>query len=140
MSKRALKILLVDDDTAVRVISTRILSKAGLTVEAVSGGEAALDLLRRGRRFDVIVSDLVMPNIDGMELLRRVRQLDLDVPVIIVTGQATLESAILAMEYGGFRYLQKPVANATLVRAVSEACSCSSVRRWKSAKPAATGW
>ena len=112
MNNRAVEILLVDDDTAVRVISTRILSKAGLVVEAVADGEAALDLLRRGRRFDVIVSDLVMPNMDGMELLRRVRELDLDVPVIVVTGQGTLESAIMAMEYGGFRYLQKPVENA----------------------------
>ena len=76
MNNRAVEILLVDDDTAVRVISTRILSKAGLVVEAVADGESALDRLRRGRRFDVIVSDLVMPNIDGRELLSRVRELD----------------------------------------------------------------
>lgn len=123
MTKRELEILLVDDDTAVRVISKRILNRAELRVEAVASGKEALDLLRRGRRFDVIVSDLVMPGIDGMALLQRVRQLDLDVPVIIVTGNATLESAILAMEYGGFRYLQKPVENATLVQVVKEAAA-----------------
>lgn len=123
MKKRELAILLVDDDTAVRIISKRILNRAGLEVEAVASGEEALDLLRRGRRFDVIVSDLVMPGIDGMLLLQRVRQLDLDVPVIIVTGQATLESAILAMEYGGFRYLQKPVENSTLVQVVKDAAA-----------------
>lgn len=123
MSNRDVEILLVDDDTAVRVISTRILSTAGLSIEAVADGETALDLLRRGRRFDVIVSDLVMPNMDGMELLRRVRELDLDVPVIVMTGQGTLESAILAMEYGGFRYLQKPVENATLVQVVRDAAA-----------------
>jgi len=121
MNKRELDVLLVDDDTAVRVISKRILNRAEILVEAVASGEEALDLLRRGRRFDVIVSDLVMPGIDGMQLLQRVRQLDLDVPVIIVTGQATLESAILAMEYGGFRYLRKPVDNATLVQVVKDA-------------------
>ena len=123
MTKRELDILLVDDDTAVRVISKRILNRAELRVEAVASGQEALDLLRRGRRFDVIVSDLVMPGIDGMALLQRVRQLDLDVPVIIVTGNATLESAIQAMEYGGFRYLQKPVENTNLVQTVKEAAA-----------------
>lgn len=123
MNNRAVEILLVDDDTAVRVIATRILSKAGLVVEAAADGESALDLLRRGRRFDVIVSDLVMPNMDGMELLRRVRELDLDVPIIVMTGQGTLESAITAMEYGGFRYLQKPVENTTLVQVVRDAAA-----------------
>lgn len=123
MTTRPLNILLVDDDTAVRVISKRILNRADLSVDAVASGEEALDLMRRGRRFDVVVSDLVMPGIDGMTLLQRLRQLDLDVPVIIMTGNATLESAILAMEYGGFRYLQKPVENATLVQVVKDAAA-----------------
>ena len=123
MSTPETQILLVDDDTAVRTISKRILDKAGLRVEAASAGEAALDLLRRGRRFDVIVSDLVMPGMSGMQLLQHVRQLDLDVPVIIVTGNATLESAILTMEYGGFRYMQKPVENARLVQVVKDAAA-----------------
>jgi EAL domain-containing protein (putative c-di-GMP-specific phosphodiesterase class I)/CheY-like chemotaxis protein len=121
MSKSETEILLVDDDTAVRTVSKRVLGRAGMRVEAVSEGELALDFLRRGRRFDVIVSDLMMPGMSGMELLQHVRQLDLDVPVIIVTGNATLESAIMAMEYGGFRYLQKPVENARLVQVVKDA-------------------
>jgi EAL domain-containing protein (putative c-di-GMP-specific phosphodiesterase class I)/CheY-like chemotaxis protein len=123
MEKRELEILLVDDDTAVRVISKRVLSRAELKVEDVASGEEAMDLLQRGRRFDVIVSDLVMPGMSGMALLQRIRQLDLDVPVIIVTGNATLESAILAMEYGGFRYLQKPVENVSFVQVVKDAAA-----------------
>ena len=123
MTTRAIEILLVDDDTAVRTVLKRVLSKAGLAVEALASGAEALDLLRRGRRFDTIVSDLVMPGMSGMELLQQVRQLDLDVPIVIVTGNATLETAILAMEYGGFRYLQKPVENAQLVRVVRDAAA-----------------
>lgn len=123
MARRETEILLVDDDPAVRAVFARILSRADLVVEAVDSGESALDLLRRGRRFDTIVTDLVMSGIDGMQLLRGVRQLDLDVPVIIVTGQATLESAILAMEYGGFRYLQKPIENEKLVKVVKDAAA-----------------
>jgi EAL domain-containing protein (putative c-di-GMP-specific phosphodiesterase class I) len=121
--KRQTQILLVEDDNAVRAVLKRILTRASLAVEAVASGFEALDQLQRGRRFDAIVSDLVMPGLDGMGLLKRIRQLDLDVPVIIVTGNPTLESAILTMEYGGFRYLQKPVENAQLVRVVTEAAA-----------------
>lgn len=123
MSKLGTHVLLVDDDHALRAITARVLSKAGLTVEAVAGGQAALDLLQRGRRFDVIISDLLMPGMSGTELLPRIRRLDLDVPVIVLTGNGTLESAILAMEYGGYRYLQKPVENARLVSIVKDAAA-----------------
>jgi EAL domain-containing protein (putative c-di-GMP-specific phosphodiesterase class I) len=121
--KRTIEILLVDDDPAVRAVFGRVLSRAGLSVVPAASGTEALELLRRGRRFDVIVSDLVMPGLDGTALLQRIRQLDLDVPVIIVTGNATLESAILAMEYGGFRYLRKPIDNAQLVKVVTDAAA-----------------
>jgi EAL domain-containing protein (putative c-di-GMP-specific phosphodiesterase class I) len=120
---RETEILLVEDDAGVRAVSARVLTKAGLRVVAVANGEEALDVLRQGRRFHVIVSDLLMPGMGGMELLRRVRQVDLDVPVIIVTGRATLETALLTMEYGGFRYLQKPVENARLVQVVKDAAA-----------------
>lgn len=123
MSKLGTQVLLVDDDQSLRSILSRVLSKAGLKVSAVASGAAALDLLQRGQRFDVIITDLVMPGMSGTELLPRIRQLDLDVPVIILTGKGTLESAILALEYGGFRYLQKPVENARLIAQVSDAAA-----------------
>jgi len=121
--KRPTRILLVEDDNAVRTVLSRILTRAGLDVEAVSNGADALDRVQRGRRFDAIVSDLVMPGMSGMTLLKRIRQLDLDVPFIIVTGNPSLESAIQTMEFGGFRYLQKPVENVLLVQVVSEAAA-----------------
>lgn len=117
------EVLLVDDDVSLRAILSRVLGRGGLKVEAVAGGQEALDLLRRGRRFHVIVTDLVMPGMGGMDLLRHVRQLDLDVPVIIVTGNATLETALLTMEHGGFRYLQKPVENGLLLQVVKDAAA-----------------
>jgi EAL domain-containing protein (putative c-di-GMP-specific phosphodiesterase class I) len=123
MMRRDTEVLLVDDDVTLRTILSRVLTRAGLKVEAVGGGEQALDLLRRGRRFHVVVTDLIMPRIGGLELLRHVRQLDLDVPVIIVTGNATLETALMTMEHGGFRYLQKPVENTQLVQVVKDAAA-----------------
>jgi len=121
MTKRPNEVLLVDDDHAVRKMMQKVLVKAGLNVEAVEKASEALEILKRGRRFEAIVTDLMMPEMDGMQLLRFVRQLDLDVPMIIVTGNPTLESAIMAMEYGGFRYLPKPVENQRLVEVVKEA-------------------
>ncbi|HEX2877391.1 MAG TPA: EAL domain-containing response regulator [Polyangiaceae bacterium] len=121
MTKRPNEVLLVDDDQAVRKMMQKVLVKAGLNVHAVEKASEALEILKRGRRFEAIVTDLMMPEMDGMQLLRFVRQLDLDVPMIIVTGKPTLESAIMAMEYGGFRYLPKPVENQRLVEVVREA-------------------
>ncbi len=121
MKDRATEVLLVDDDDGVRKVMQRVLTRAGFSVEPVASASLALEMMRQGRRFDAIVSDLMMPHMDGMQLLRFVRQMDLDVPLIIVTGNPTLESAILAMEQGGFRYLPKPVENQRLVEVVREA-------------------
>lgn len=123
MSTRPNEVLVVDDDDAVRKVMQKILTRAGLKVEAVASAREALDILRRGKRFETIVTDLMMPEMDGMQLLRFVRQLDLDVPMVIVTGNPTLESALLTMEYGGFRYLPKPLENERLIQVVREAAT-----------------
>lgn len=121
--KKANEVLLVDDDDGVRKVMLKVLTRAGLKVEPVSRAAEALELLKRGRRFECIVTDLMMPEIDGLQLLRFVRQLDLDVPIIVVTGRPTLESAVTAMEHGGFRYLTKPVDNQRLIEVVQEAAT-----------------
>lgn len=115
------QVLIVDDDDGVRKVMLKVLTRAGLKVEAVARASEALDILRKGHRFEAIVTDLMMPEIDGLQLLKFVRQLDLDVPLIVVTGNPTLESAIFAMEHGGFRYLAKPVENERLVSVVRDA-------------------
>ncbi len=81
----------------------------------------ALSSLQKGGRFDTIVTDLTMPDMGGIEFLRAVRTLDLDVPLIIMTGHPSLETAVAAVRYGGFRYLGKPVDASTLVDVVREA-------------------
>lgn len=122
-SKRPNEVLLVDDDDGVRKMMFKVLTRAGLKVEPVSRATEALELIKRGRRFEAIVTDLMMPGMDGLQLLRFVRQLDLDVPIIVVTGKPTLETAIVAMEHGGFRYLPKPVDNARLIEVVRDAAT-----------------
>jgi EAL domain-containing protein (putative c-di-GMP-specific phosphodiesterase class I) len=121
MSTRVTEVLVVDDEEQLRRLAQRALTRAGLNVQTAAGGEEALELLRQGRRFDTIVSDLMMPGMDGMQLLREVRQLDLDVPLIFLTGQPSIETVMAAMEQGGYRYLSKPIEHEKLIAAVKDA-------------------
>jgi len=114
-------ILVVDDEQSVREAIVRVLSRAGFDVAGAEHAQAALELLRDGAQFNAIVTDLEMPGIKGIDFVRLVRERDLDVPVIILTGNPTLESAISAVQYGGFRYLAKPFRNEHLVEIVRSA-------------------
>src|SRR5436190_22388961 len=101
-------ILVVDDEPTVARATERALSQGGYQITIATGGREAI---RRAAaaRFDAIVSDLSMPDIDGRQLLKAIRATDLDVPFIFLTGSPDLESAIEAIKYGAFRYLIKPV-------------------------------
>jgi EAL domain-containing protein (putative c-di-GMP-specific phosphodiesterase class I) len=121
--QREPKVLLVDDEGALRRALLRAFSGAGLVATGAGSAEEALAVLAAGETFDTIVTDLGLPGIHGIEFLRRVRERDLDVPIIILTGNPSFESAVAAVQYGGFRYLEKPVGLDDLVRTVREACA-----------------
>src|SRR5262245_53498154 len=104
-----LRVLLVDDEESIRAVFGSILEEAGLEVVTASNAQDALEHVRADK-WDVIVSDIQMPKMNGIELLRKVREVDLDVPVVLMTGGPTLDTAIEAMEYGAFRYLRKPMS------------------------------
>jgi CheY-like chemotaxis protein len=123
MTTRVTEVLVVDDEEQLRKLAQRALTRAGLNVTTAASGEEALELLRQGRRFDTILSDLMMPGMDGMQLLREVRQLDLDVPLIFLTGRPSLETAMAAMEQGGYRYLAKPIEHEKLIESVKDAAA-----------------
>ncbi len=116
-------VLLVDDDFSVRKVHAKVLTRAGFSVEPSPTGAHALGLLQQGLRVGAIVTDLHMPGLDGLGFLKAVRKFDLDVPVIIVTGYPSLESALRVIEFGGFRYLTKPAPAAELLAAVRSAVS-----------------
>jgi EAL domain-containing protein (putative c-di-GMP-specific phosphodiesterase class I) len=101
-------VLLVDDEPTIARGYARILSAAGFTVEIAHDGTEAADRTRQ-RAYDAIISDIAMPEMSGLMLLRAIREHDLDVPVILMTGGPAIESAMQAMEYGALRYLIKPV-------------------------------
>jgi EAL domain-containing protein (putative c-di-GMP-specific phosphodiesterase class I) len=114
------RVLVVDDDPALSRIFADVLGAAGFTVELAADGRLALSLLESGS-FDALVCDLALPGIDGMALLRAVRQRGLELPVIFVTGSPHLSTAMQAVEFGAFRYLLKPVDAEQLVEVVERA-------------------
>jgi len=113
-------VLLVDDEPTIVRGFARILTSAGFSVQIAHDGREAAELAR-GMSFDAIVSDIAMPEMTGLQLLRSVREHDLDVPVILMTGGPAVESAVQAVEYGALRYLIKPVDSKQLEEVVARA-------------------
>ena len=101
------RILVVDDEAAALKTLSHLLRKEGYEVTTCQSGAAALTELRQ-REFDVVLTDLRMKNVDGMEVLRRARELQPEGEVIVITGHATLDSAVAAMKDGAFHYIAKP--------------------------------
>ena len=128
--RRASRVLVVDDDDLVRRTFARVLSHHGCTVITAPHGHQAIELLADGD-FDVIVSDVQMPDISGIELLRQVRSHDLELPVILVTGAPTVATAAQAVDYGATKYLSKPVEPSSLIDAVERAAKLRRLARTK---------
>ena len=114
------KVLVVDDDEVVRHSYQRSLRIAHCDVEAVDNGEDALRALA-ANSFDVMLLDLRMPGMDGMEVLRAARQASPQSEVIVITGYPTLETAKEAVQLGAFDYLAKPVGPAEIINATNAA-------------------
>lgn len=101
-------ILLVEDDRFFRKMFSALLHAEGYRVETASCGNDALEMLAKGQ-YSLVITDLVMPDISGLEVLARVRENHPTVDVILVTGNANLESVIFALKHGARDYLVKPV-------------------------------
>src|SRR5262245_45001044 len=114
------RILIADDEPMLLRGFDRVLSRAGYEVITANDGQQAAELLTQ-MEFDAIVSDISMPGMNGIQLLRRARERDLDVPVLLVTGAPAIETAVEALEYGAFQYLTKPVEAKRFEQAVGKA-------------------
>src|SRR5215218_2371004 len=102
------KILIADDETAITTGLSAILEDAGYGVEVVGDGQKALDKLTADR-YGVVLADLKMPKLDGLSLLRELQQKEIPTECIIITGQATVDSAVQAMQQGAYDYIEKPL-------------------------------
>ena len=124
------RVLIVDDETALLEVWSEVLTDAGWAVETASDGASALEILLRSA-FDTILTDIDMPGLDGLQLLRAIRTRDLDVPVVLMTGHPRTETAIEAVEQGALRYLVKPFSADILTSAVEAAARLHRIARLK---------
>jgi two-component system, NtrC family, response regulator HydG len=119
MAEQAM-LLVADDDPAVRQSLERTLTREGYGVVLAPDGQAALDRLRQGG-IDLLLSDLKMPGLTGLELLKQAREAAPDVDVILLTAFGTVEEAVRAMKDGAIDFLTKPLQRAQLVRVIRQA-------------------
>ncbi len=125
------RVLIIDDDKNMARLVARILTIDG-EYEAVIVSESGVGLVKaRQQRFDAIISDIVMPAMDGVELIRAVRAFDLDIPIILMTGMPSIETAQKALEFGAFRYLSKPIDPDELQDVVKQAVFASRIAQLK---------
>lgn len=114
------RVLLVDDDEALLRSYARTLATDGYHIDTHVDGEAAVAAVRSGS-YDAVLSDIDMPRLGGLALLERIRAHDLDLPVVLITGNPTLETAMAAVEHGALRYVPKPVESTRLRAITAEA-------------------
>ena len=114
------RILVVDDDAVIREGLRRVLTMEGYEVETQPNGRAALDQLQE-RNFDLLITDLKMPGMSGLEVLQAVRVLQPEMPIILITGYAAIDNAVEVMQKGAADYLAKPFGNEEIVAKVRRA-------------------
>ena len=114
------KVLIVDDEALVRNTLVSILQDADYQVEQVANGSDGLTRAYEGQ-FDVVLVDIKLPDLDGMEVLRILREMDENLQVLIITGYPTLETAAQAIRMGAFDYLFKPLESERVVIGVQNA-------------------
>lgn len=111
------KILVVDDEAVIREGLKRILHGDKYSVATCSSGHSAIELMQQ-REFDLIITDLKMPGMNGIEVLKAVKALQVDVPVIMITGYATVDTAVDAMKNGAEDYISKPFTAEQIIEKV----------------------
>lgn len=121
-------VLVVDDKEMLRDSVAVTLQRVGFTVVAADGADAAMKMIARHHP-NAVVSDLKMPGRDGMELLTQIREIDEDVPVILMTAFGTIETAVRALKIGAFDYITKPFEGDELVVAVKRAIEHARLKR-----------
>ena len=119
------KILIVEDDLFFREMYASLVQAEGYLTDTAACGSEALDLLSKNK-YGLVLTDLVLPDISGMEILSRVKETDPGIDVILVTGNANLESALFALKHGARDYLIKPVNHDEFCHSISQ---CMQQRR-----------
>ncbi len=132
MSGHLGRVLVVDDDAAIRRVCARVLASEGWAVTVAEHGRAAIDeVAKAGVQFDCVLSDVNMPELDGYGLVTELRHQDEDLPVLLMTGDPSLDGAVKALDRGAISYITKPFQHEALAAAVARAARRHGVARMR---------
>lgn len=127
-SKAPVAVWIVDDDDSVRWVLEKALQRDGMVARGFADPLVAIDELADGRP-DVMITDIRMPRMDGLELSRQIEAMNIDLPVIVITAHTDLDSAVAAYQSGAFEYLPKPFDIDEAVALVRRAAEASQARK-----------
>ncbi|PJA95691.1 MAG: Fis family transcriptional regulator [Ignavibacteriales bacterium CG_4_9_14_3_um_filter_34_10] len=116
-----MRIIVIDDEKIKRTTMTDVLNKSGYNVESFESSVAAITHFEKFGA-DIVITDIRMPDLDGFEVLQKIKHVNPDTAVIMITGYGTIESAVEAMKLGAFDYLTKPFSSDQLLLVVKKAC------------------
>jgi two-component system response regulator HydG len=120
-------ILIVDDESGILDTLRILLRKEGFEVATAQGGKAGLEQIRSGNH-DIVLTDVRMPQVTGLDILQAAKEQDSMTPVILMTAQASLQTAVAAVNQGAFYYVQKPFSNDELLAILRRACEYRQIR------------
>ena len=118
------RILVVDDEKKMRHILQLMLEREGFKIEQAENGRVALDMLKNGK-FSLMITDLKMPELDGLSLLDAAKKIDPDFPVVVITAFGTIENAVEAMQKGAIDYITKPFEEEKILITVKRSLTIS---------------
>ncbi len=124
------RILVVDDEPSIRQTLKLFLERAGYHADTAECAEAALSLLQQ-QPYDAVFTDIIMPRVSGVELLAQIRQISPEMPVIMMTGEPTVDTAVAALKEGAFDYIAKPVGKEIVLREAAQAVKVSELIKKK---------
>jgi DNA-binding NtrC family response regulator len=131
VEKSRLRVLIADDDELTRQLCSEIAQSCGMSVETAATTEAAIDVLSQGD-FDLVVTDIRIPEIGGMELIKRIRSSQHEVGIVVLTGHGTIDMAVEAIYSGVLDYITKPFTVEVFeqkLRKVASVAQCNRSRR-----------
>ena len=128
-----IKLLLVDDEDRFRSTLSKRLAEKGVVAETAANGVEALKVVK-SKPVDVIVLDIKMPEMDGIETLRHIKKMNPDIEIILLTGHANIESAVEGMRLGAYDYLMKPCDLEQLLEKITEAWTAKRDREKKAVR------
>ncbi|MEW6419869.1 MAG: response regulator [Nitrospirota bacterium] len=114
------RVLVIDDEDIVLKSCYRVLTPEGYDVKMATKGLDGLQMLKNDK-YDVVLVDVKMPDMDGIEVLRRIKKEWPDIPVIIITGYSAISDAVFAIKLGAYDYIEKPFAPDTILSSVKKA-------------------